>query len=1022
MPGYVELHAHSNFSLLDGASHPEDLVWQAARLGMDTLALTDHDAVYGAVRFARAASEYGIRPIFGAEMTLEGGHHLTLLVKDQTGWENLCSLITHARHNAPKGRSFLQETLLADHTQGLIALSGCSNGEISTAVARGDSDRALRVAARYRDWFGPEDFWIELQHHLLPGDDAQVVKLVQLAKRLGVGYVATNNVHYTVRDGHRLQDVLTCIRHGVTLDSSGMLLRANSEYYLKTEERLLPLFADIPEALTQARQIAERCDFELTYGLQDLPPYTTPTGEDPATFLAELCEQALPVYYPDASSEVRDQLAHELAVIERGRLANYFLIVWDIIRFSREHGIRCQGRGSAANSLVAYLLGISPIDPLRHDLVFERFLSDERQMAPDIDIDFQADRREEVIQYLYRKYGHAHTAMACTIVTFRARSAIRDVGKALGFPPTLLDRAAKTIDYRDLSGDGITGAPGFQDAFRDQLDALPWRHLLDLTGQIRGFPRHLGIHNGGMILMGAPLATRLPTEPATMDERYVVQWDKEALEEVGLIKVDILGLRMLSVIDEAFETASELTGQELHPEKLLPDDPAVFAMIREADTAGVFQVESRAQAQVLPQLKPERFEDLVISVALIRPGPIQGNMVHPYLRRREGSEPVTYPHPSLEKALAETLGVILFQEQVLKVARDMAGFTGGQGELLRRALGSKRAAEDIETFHTAFIEGAQQHGVSRRDAKATFDKLRAFGGYSFAKSHAAAFAVLVYQSAWLKRYHPTAFYAALLNHQPMGFWSPAVLVGDARRHGVETLPLDVNTSYGWCAVEGDAIRLGFNYVIGMGEEAGQRIDEARFEDVFLSLEEFCYRTRLPRKLIEKLILVGAMDAFGLPRRQLLWELGKLHYHADELPLLYPQDEVEFPPLSDWEKLSFEQAILGLSTSEHVLTLFRPKLVCQGVYTTRELRNCEAGQRAQLAGKIVVHQAPPTAKGFHFITLEDEEGLMDVVVRPDVYGRYREVIRGTRFLLVEGVVQRKGEVVNLLALHVASVPQ
>ncbi|UCC89484.1 MAG: DNA polymerase III subunit alpha, partial [Anaerolineales bacterium] len=887
MPDYIELHCHSNFSLLDGASHPEDLVTHAAESGMTALALTDHDAVYGAVRFIQAAQAHGIQPILGTELTLEGEtspagkirYHLTLLVENEVGWANLCWLISRSRHNAPKGQALLPSGELADHTEGLVALSGCRQGQIATALLRKDRAAALAATRHYRDLFGPGRFWIELQHHLLPDDDALVDGLVGLARHLGVGYVATNNVHYATRADQQLQDILVCISRQIRLDEAGPFLRPNSEFYLKPGWRMAPLFATYPEALVNTRRIAERCHFELRYGLQDLPQFPTPPGWDALAYLQRLCHNAIPARYPTPTSRLRQQLAHELAVIEQAGLANYFLIVWDIVRFAGQNGIRCQGRGSAANSLVAYLLGITPIDPLAHKLVFERFLpgahAGERGILPDIDIDFQADRREEVIQYVYQRYGPKHTAMACTMVTFRSRSAWRDVGKTLGLPPDLMSQAARALNTPPITdsraspdaesrqpaaGKGLA-ANGQQSAIvrpakppdEDSLGAL-----LRLCRQLEGFPRHLGIHNGGMVITGSPLAERVPTEPATMPKRVVVQWDKAALETAGLVKIDLLGLRMLSAITEAVEIIYQSTKEQVDLDRLAFDDPAVYEMIASADTIGVFQVESRAQAQILPRLQPRRFEDLIVSISLIRPGPIQGNMVHPYLRRRLGVEPVAYPHPSLKPALAETLGVILFQEQVLKVARDLAGFTPALGEQLRRTLGGKQGEQAVEGFWSAFLEGAQARGVPEPVAEAVFGQLKAFGGYSFPKSHAAAFAVLVYQSAWLKRYYPEAFYTALLNNQPMGFWSPAVLVGDARRHEVRILPVDMHHSRAKCEVEKGSIRLGLNYVQGLGEASIARLEEARETQAFIGLADFCQRTQLPRRVIENLILVGAM--------------------------------------------------------------------------------------------------------------------------------------------------------------------
>ncbi len=571
-----------------------------------------------------------------------------------------------------------------------------------------------------------------------------------------------------------------------------------------------------------------------------------------SAFLRRLCRQGIPARFADPAPQVKKQLNHELRIIEEAGLANYFLIVWDIVRFARQEGIRCQGRGSAANSLVAYLLFISPIDPIAHDLVFERFLSSERQVVPDIDIDFDAARREEVIQYVYDSYGAEHTAMACTYVTYRSRSAIRDIGKALGLQPDIIATAVRALEDQQL----------IQTA--DMADRAPLALLLNLSEQIKGYPRHLGIHSGGMIITGAPLTGRVPTEPATMPDRVVVQWDKDGLENVGLVKIDILGLRMLSAVSDAAAMLAESAPQAPDLDTLSFDDPAVYRMISEADTIGVFQVESRAQAQMLPRLQPKQFSDLVVGISLIRPGPIQGNMVHPYLRRRQGLEPVTYLHPLLEPALAETLGVILFQEQVIKVARDLAGFSPGQGEQLRRALGAKRATEEIERFRQAFLSGAEEQAVPADVAELVFTQLLAFGGYSFAKSHAAAFAVLVYQSAWLKKYHPAFFFTALLNNQPMGFWNAAVLVNEIQRQDILVLPIDIHLSQANCSAAEDGIRLGLDYVKNLKEEHIECILVERLEGVFDSLFDFCRRTKISRTAVENLIMAGGMDGWGLP--------------------------------------------------------------------------------------------------------------------------------------------------------------
>lgn len=1001
-PAYVELHAHSYFSLLDGVSSPEELVRHAAYLGMPALALTDHDAVYGAVAFSEAARKYGIQPIFGAELTLSGDNHLTLLVENETGWRNLCHLISAARLNASKGKAELPLHALEGHTAGLIALSGCRKGEIACAISDKRYADAKLSAGLFLHLFGRGQFWIELQHHALPSDNALVADLVALGRHLNIGCVATNNVHYVRQEQHELQDVLMCIQHNTDLEHSHRIRKANSEFYFKSPQQMRSVFARYPEAITNTLQIADRCGYQLHFGLQDLPAFPTPDGLTPEGYLRHLCERQLS--RRQLSLKASDLLSHELDVIARCGLANYFLIVADIVGFAQREGILCQGRGSAANSLVAYLLDISPVDPLTHNLVFERFLSDERVSVPDIDIDFAANRREEVIQYVYNRYGAEYTGMACTFVTYRFRSAIRDVGKALGLPAAILEDAALALDR----GDAIA----VTSPYTSQLKTL--------VAQIEGLPRHLGIHNGGMIITGSHLSHRLPVEPATMPNRVVVQWDKASLEAAGIVKIDLLGLRMLSAIGDAASLVAEVTGKRPDLSLLPFDDPALFQMMTEADTVGVFQVESRAQAQTLPRLRPKTFNDLIVSISLIRPGPVQGNMVHPYLRRRAGVEKVIYPHPLLEASLEETLGVILFQEQVLKVGRDLAGLSAGQGEQLRRALGGKRPEREVEKLRETFIEGAQQMDVSLDIAAQVFDSLKSFAGYSFPKSHAAAFAVLVYQSAWLKKYWPAQFIAALLSNQPMGFWTPAVLVNDARRHGIPLLGVDIHRSRGVCSIEDKAIRIGLSYIKGIGQKAAIQIEHARQERPFEDIADFCRRVHLPPRLTENLTLAGAFDQWGIERRKLVWELGRVSVREGGLPLTFPDDGVELSPLSELELHILENQMMGLTTGKHIMEFYQDWMKRKKIMDSRDLLMAKDGQRVQVAGQTVMHQAPPTAKGFHFITLEDTHGMMNVIVRPRIYQKYCNVIRHSPLLTVSGEIQMAGNVVNILCEQ-ASLP-
>jgi error-prone DNA polymerase len=996
MINYAELHCHSYYSLLDGASSPQALVQRAVELGMSALALTDHDNLYGALVFAEAAQTAGIKPIFGAEMSLEDGSHLTLLVRNEQGWVNLCQMISLAQANAPKGQASLPISALESYSEGLIALTGCTQGSVSQALQKGDGLTARKLLAYYLDCFGKENLWVELQHHHLPQDKVRNAALIQVAKDMRLGLVATNNSHYACREESRLQDVLVCIRQNINLDDATSYLRPNSEYHLKAGAELaenLPI-----DALENSLAIAERCQFQPRFGLQDLPDFPS-NGQSPQQALRQLCYQSPHFRHPE-------QLDYELSVIEATGLSNYFLLVWDIMRYAKAQGVRAQGRGSAANSLVAYLLGISLIDPIAHNLVFERFLSAERPLAPDIDIDFaHGDAREKVIQYVYESYGTDHAAMACTFITYRRRSAIRDVGKVLGIPLTVLDSLSHDVDRKGAS---------HQESLREALPDTPlWRQFAELVEAIQGLPRHLGLHNGGMVLMKQPLASRLPTEPAAMPNRMVVQWDKDSLALAGLVKVDILGLRMLSVLSEA----AKLAGINL--DNLSFDDPKVFEMISMADTIGVFQVESRAQMQMLPRFRPKKFLDLIIAISLIRPGPLQGNMVHPFLRRWLGEEAVTYFHPLLEPVLKETLGVILWQEQILQVAQALAGFSPAQGELLRRALGNKDATAAIASFKSQFIEGALAKNVPENIALLVFEKLLGFGSYSFPKSHAAAFAVLVYQSAWLRCYHPAPFFSALLNNQPMGFYTPSVIVNDAKRHGIRVLPVDIQQSEAACTVIDPLnIRLGLHYVRSLGDAAVQRLLAAREDKSFSNLADLARRGRLSERSIEQLIQAGALDIFGKSRRELVWELGKIH-QAMALDLR-EMDEIDFPELTRLEKLRMEYGALGLSTEDHIMALLRTHLDEHEIYHSQHLNKATNSAYILCAGLKVVIQAPPTAKGFRFITLEDEFGFINVIVRPQIYEQHRRIIRQAELLLVKGIVQREREVVNLMAESIQAI--
>ncbi len=1013
---YIELHAHSNFSLLDGASHIEDLVHRAAEMGMGALAITDHDGLYGACLFSKAARAAGIRPILGAELTLEEGAHLTVLVENAEGYGNLSRLITKSQLAGEKGRPCLSCSDLWGQTRGLIGLSGCERGEIPRLLKAGDRAGAAGALERYRAMFGEGNFYIELQHHLNPEDSRCCARLAGLAAQTGAPAVAVNNVHYAVRDDYPLHDVLVCIRHGVTLDGSAGLRRANSEYYLKGRREMSRLMAPYPAALDRTGEIAGRCTFVLDFS-SSFPGFPTPSGETADAFLRKLAMERAQGRYGGLTEPVVERLNHELALIGSKGLAGYFLVVWDIIEFARGMGISAQGRGSAASSLVAYVLGITPVDPLRHNLFVGRFLNE--NAVPDIDVDIATQRREEVLQYVYRKYGCEKAAMVCTYVTFRGRNAVREVGKVLGLPAPILDRMAKTIS----SYGGAHAVETLKEIpeFRDRLTSEAWRHFGPLCAKIARFPRHLSIHVGGMIITSGPVADIVPLERASMEGRVVCQWDKDGVDDAGLIKVDLLGLRMLSLIDDARALAKIHRGVDIDFDAMGTDDPEVYDLIGRADTVGVFQVESRAQMQTLPKVRPRSIEDLAVEVAIIRPGPLQGHMVHPYIRRRQGVEPVVHMHPLLKPILGETLGLILFQEQILEVACAVAGFSAGEANDLRKAMGRKNARAELEKWRERFVSGAGRRGVNEQTAEAIFRHIGGFAEFGFCKSHAASFAILCYRSAFLKRYYPAEFYCALLNNQPMGFYIPEVIIGDAGRHGIAILPVDINRSAWQCSLEGGRIRIGFRYVKGVGEEGAGRLVTEREKGPFRSLRDVYRRAGLEKDALRQLIAVGAFDTIDRSRRQLLWEAG-MFTPLDRQGIGY--DGIAYrAPLEEMtaaEKTVVDYTIQGFSSAGHLMSLYRARLAAAGAITSAALAACAGGDSVRIGGYCVCLQVPPTAKGFAFMTLEDEDGLINVVLRPDDYRRYRPLVRLEPLLLVEGAVERKDGLINVVAREMMKI--
>ncbi|MEK6227093.1 MAG: DNA polymerase III subunit alpha [Chloroflexota bacterium] len=1110
MAGWVELHTHSNYSFLDGASDVDDLADAAVEQGLDALALTDTNGLYGAVRFANAAKERGLRPIFGAELRLQDMGHLVLIARDRQGWTSLCRTISAAQLAGEKTKPKATFELLAENAAGLFALTGCANGAVPRAVRAGDLDAAREALARLAAVFG-ERLYVELSDHLDPDAPALCDTLASLAGEMGLGCVVTNNVHYARAEGRRLHDVLRCIDLGVTLDEAGNKLKPNGEYWLKGEAMLRERLGRFDEAFRNAREIADSCVLDLLYdtntpraeasfvGKDRLPGFPVPEGHTAFSFLYALCGEGAKIKYPRITRDVAKQLAHELDVIDRCGLAEFFLINWDIVRFCKEHRIPAQGRGSAADSIVAYVLDITKVDPIQHDLLFERFLTEDSRTMPDIDLDIATNDREEVIQYVYKKYGERYAAMVCNVVTYRARSASREVAKALGFRLETIDRMAKSIDQyhvdpRDMptsaqhpayhhtdraSEHGWEEPRAMPDTLADLLEIFDEKErarfplFRELTLAIADFPRHLSIHNGGMLITALPLVDTVPIERATMPDRNVVQFDKRDVEDLGLVKMDLLGLRTLSLVKDAVADIEARHGELLELGSLPLDDPAVYDLICEVDTIGLFQVESRAQAQALPRVRPRNFADIVVEVAIIRPGPLQGNMVNPYIRRRQGREPVQYAHPLLEPILKETLGVILFQEQILRVAIAAAGFSPSAADMLRRAMSRARSSADMEKLREPFVSGAREKGVDDVTANEIFRQIAAFAEFGFCKSHAAAFALTAYHTAHLKLYYPAEFYVGLLNNQPMGFYSPAVIAGDAKRHGVAILPVDVNRSFAKAVVEGRSsevaapkpsqrdggppglrpvphragalgaapsavhpidssrtiashrkcrdhdVRIGFGSVKGLGEEEAKAVvRERELGGAFTSFDEFATRVGLKEEALRNLALVGAFDSFGEPRRALLWRARDAHRTSPSFvrrALSLPTTTAPaLPSVSEQERTALDYRITGIPTGPQIMSFYREDLARRGVLRACDLESRRHGSYVLIAGAVVVKQHPETAKGHVFLSLEDETGISNIIIRPATYPLYKRVLDSDAAVVVGGTLQIVDGVISVTA--------
>jgi error-prone DNA polymerase len=1056
---YVELHAGSAFSFLRGGSFPEQLAETAAALEMPALALLDRDGVYGAQRFSVAAREHNLRPIIGCELSVEDGTILPVLVESRAGYKNLCELLTQAHLRSEKGKCAVRWNELAEFAQGLIAFLGSACvPHVGFGVSPKQSSRSSRrrdVVASTRDAcatqsagdcaqflidsFGRDNVFVEIQRHFLRGEERTNRQLADLAAQHRLSILATNGVQYAKPSGRQVVDVFTCIREHTHLDAAGKLLTQNAERHVKSDREMRELFRDLPEAIENTSRLAERLTFSLENIGYEFPSYSVPAGHNMDSFLRTIVWFGAQQRYAAISAPVKRQIEEELTLISKLGFPGYFLIVWDIVNFCREHNIMVQGRGSAANSAVCYCLGITPVDPVSNHLVFERFLNESRKGWPDIDLDLPSgDRREAVIQEIYRRYGKHGAAMTANVISYRGRSAAREIGKALNFSPSILDRFSHLFAHGDF--------PHTLD-LQSQIEqaGLPKEHprmpaFINLYQAIYGLPRHLGQHSGGMIICQDKLSSFVPLENASMPGRVVAQWDKDDCEDLGIVKVDLLGLGMMSVMQDALELCRE-RGRPLDLAHIPKDDDATFEIMQKADTIGVFQIESRAQMATLPRMKPECFYDVVIEVAIIRPGPIQGDMVHPYLARRAGKEKVTYFDERLKPVLERTLGVPLFQEQMLKIAMVMADFSGDEAEELRRALSFHRSEERMNKVSVKLRTAMERKNIAPDKIDKIIQAISSFALYGFPESHAISFAILAYGSAFLKVHRAAEFYASLLNNQPMGFYTPATIVKDARRHGVKTQPVCVQRSTWNCAViSDDTIRLGFCVVNGFRQEHAEEIVRQRQDRQFDSMNDFKRRVPLSKEELRALAELGALNGFADHRRAAMWRveetqhddllgsarvsragfgvsskqsLRKVRNRGDAIASTRDasatqNNESPLAPMTMPERVKADYDMMNLTTGPHPMKLLRDSL--PNIWRASDLAHARHGSTIQIAGNVICRQRPGTAKGFVFISLEDETGVANAIVDPDLFERFRLLITEEAFLVIEGEVQNSENVV------------
>lgn len=1016
MNSYVELQTTSNFSFLKGASHPEELVHRAVELEHKAIAITDRNTLAGVVRAHLAARETGIKIIVGARLDFTDSESILCLPTNHAAYSRLTRLITLGRRRAPKGECYLSidDFLNAQKDQIIVILS----------QSQCDSDHLSLTLSRFSRVMG-DRCYLSLQNFLEYGDTRRIALLDNLASKVNVSTVVTNDVHYHDLTRRKLQDTLTAIKNRCTVDNAGYKLFVNAERHLKSADAMFALFPNHKEAISRTVEIAERCSFSLDQLIYEYPDDEAPPGTTPQKHLTDLAWAGAQDRYPSGiPDKVCLQIKHELQLIDELSYANYFLTVHDIVQYARNRGILCQGRGSAANSAVCYCLGITAVDPTKIDLLFERFISAERGEPPDIDVDFEHERREEVIQYIYKKYGRERAGLAATVIRYRGRSAMREVARAMGLSRDVEDALSKASVIERLS----------------KKNKLPLREVglsendpkiirtLQLASEISGFPRHLSQHVGGFVITRGRLDDLVPIANATMEGRTTIEWDKDDLDTLGFLKIDVLGLGMLSCVRKAFELLQQHHQHEIDLATVPAEDPEVYKMLSRADSVGVFQVESRAQMTMLPRLKPRAFYDLVIEVAIVRPGPIQGDMVHPYLRRRNGEEEVTFPSESLREVLGKTYGVPLFQEQAMKIAIVAAGFTPAEADGLRRAMATFRRMGTIQQYRKKMIRGMIARGYEEDFANRCFKQIEGFGDYGFPESHAASFALLVYVSAWIKYHHPAIFACSLLNSQPMGFYAPAQIVGDARKHGVKIYPPDVNYSH-WnstieITAEGlDALRLGLRQIKGFREDFADQLITARKmgnSRPFFDIDDFARRSNLPKSVLEQLADADAFQSINLSRRQALWSTQRVN--SNQAPLFIESGEgiveqkVHLPSMGLGEEVSHDYRTIHLSLKDHPLSLLRNLMTSMRAISAKKLSEIENGGVVSVSGLVISRQRPGTASGVIFATLEDETGSANVIIWPSVFEKYRKETLVSKLLLVRGELQREGFVIHIIARH------